>query len=187
METPRQFYWFLGKASTIFFLGAVLYYGWLMPDFRVQNWLTKEISNETAIILSLFYKNVLVQQYDYGIYRVLVDYVPSIKIGYPCNGLAIFMIFAGFVMAYPGSVKLKLVYIPLGIAILHIANILRIVALSFNFLLHNSTFDLNHKFTFAFIIYSMVGGLWMLWANYLSRKTDFASVFKFGKLELKAQ
>jgi exosortase family protein XrtF len=176
MDSQKAFYWFMGKAIAILVLGSWLYYGYLMPNMIAQNWLTQLLTNNTAQVLKLFYKEVLVQNFSFGVYRLFVDGMPTIMIGYPCNGMSIFMAFTGFIIAYPGSWKLKLVFIPFGLLVIHGVNIIRIVMLSFNFLLYKQTFDVNHKYTFAFAVYSLVAVLWMWWANVWSKKGGFSEL-----------
>ena len=57
-------------------------------------------------------------------------YNHGVWIGEPCNGIKIFGLFTLFILAFPGSWKKKLWFIPLGIFIVHTANAMRIGALT---------------------------------------------------------
>lgn len=97
-----------------------------------------------------------------------VDGSNGVWIGGPCNGITLMFLFAIFVIAYPGSIKNKLWYVPLGILIVHTINIIRIIALALISYYNYEYLDFNHTYTFTFLAYSAVFGLWMLWVNKFS-------------------
>lgn len=97
-----------------------------------------------------------------------IDGSNGVWIGGPCNGITLMFLFAVFVIAYPGSIKNKLWYIPLGIIAVHALNIIRIVALAIIALHDPYSLDFNHTYTFTFIAYSFVFMLWMIWVNKLA-------------------
>jgi hypothetical protein len=49
----------------------------------------------------------------------------------------------------------------------------RVAVLAVNYHFSRHTFDFNHKYTYSFLVYSVIFGLWMLWVNRFSglRKT----------------
>ncbi|MBA4240153.1 MAG: hypothetical protein C0448_05475 [Sphingobacteriaceae bacterium] len=97
-----------------------------------------------------------------------IDGSNGVWIGGPCNGITLMFLFAIFVIAYPGSIKNKLWYVPLGILIVHTINIIRIIALALISYYNYEYLDFNHTYTFTFLAYSAVFGLWMLWVNKFS-------------------
>lgn len=97
-----------------------------------------------------------------------IDGSNGVWIGGPCNGITLMFLFAVFVIAYPGNLKNKLWYLPLGIFIVHAINITRIIALALIAYYSPQYLDFNHTYTFTFIAYSAVFGLWMLWVNKFS-------------------
>ena len=98
-----------------------------------------------------------------------IDGSNGVWIGGPCNGVTLMFLFAIFVVAYPGNLKNKLWYVPAGILVVHSINILRILALALIANSYPSYLNFNHTYTFTFIAYSAVFGLWMLWVNKLSK------------------
>lgn len=97
-----------------------------------------------------------------------IDGSNGVWIGGPCNGITLMFLFAIFVIAYPGNIKNKLWYVPLGIVIVHTINIIRIIALALIANYNYEYLDFNHTYTFTFLAYSAVFGLWMLWVNKFS-------------------
>lgn len=97
----------------------------------------------------------------------------GVQVGDPCSGVDIFALFAGFVMAFPGSWRAKLWYIPSGVAIIHLLNVLRVMALIFIQFKWPDYLDFNHKYTFTAIMYGVVFLLLVLWVQYFaSPKTN---------------
>jgi exosortase family protein XrtF len=83
----------------------------------------------------------------------------------PCNGLTIMLLYIGFLVAYPGTWKSKLVFISLGTMLVYLMNVVRVILLSANFAIHKVSFEFNHKYTFTFAVYVVVFMLWVTWAN----------------------
>ena len=73
------------------------------------------------------------------------------------------VLFAGFIIAYPGPWKVKLFYVPIGVFLIYLLNVLRIMALGLNSFHSRHTLEFNHKYTFAFVVYACIFGFWMLW------------------------
>ena len=90
---------------------------------------------------------------------------PAVSVGPPCNGLILYALFAGFVLAYPGPWGRKLWYIPLGIVVIWGLNVMRVALLALNHQYAPSSLDFNHHYTFTAVVYACIFGLWMLWAR----------------------
>lgn len=95
-----------------------------------------------------------------------------LKVGDECSGLVLFAIFTGFILAYPGDIKSKSWFIPIGIIVLFVCNILRIVVLTLNKAYFNSVFAFNHHVTFTYLMYVFIFVLWYIWMKKL-RKSIF--------------
>mgnify|MGYP006103523647 FL=1 len=92
----------------------------------------------------------------------------GVWIGEPCNGVKVFGLFSLFIMAFPGSWKKKLWFIPLGVFIVHTANAIRIAALTIISAKNPEALDFNHNITFQVIIYGLIFLLWYWWVQKLS-------------------
>ena len=95
--------------------------------------------------------------------RVGMDGHAGVQIGAPCDGVALFALFAIFILAFPGSWLRKIWFIPSGIVLLHLANILRVIVLARIQATSPEWLEFNHDYTFTVLIYSLVFGLWYLW------------------------
>ena len=164
----NKFQFFILKASLLYGLCYFLYEFIIKRNTRGDQLFIREIINLCKWIFDLFgYKTFASKEVnDFQVFGI--DGSNGVWIGGPCNGINLMFLFAIFVIAYPGNIKNKLWYIPLGILIVHSINILRIVALAFIAFYYPNYLNFNHTYTFTFLAYSAVFGLWMLWVNKFS-------------------
>ena len=95
--------------------------------------------------------------------RVGVAGHAGVQIGAPCDGVALLALFAIFILAFPGPLSRKAWFIPAGMALLHMANIGRVVVLTRIQATSPEWLEFNHDYTFTVLIYGLVFGLWYLW------------------------
>ena len=96
---------------------------------------------------------------------LLLSGQPSVIVGAACDGLVLYALLAGFVLAYPGPGRRRLWFIPLGIGALWLLNVFRIMALALNHRYSPTTFDFDHHYAFSAVAYAALGGLWLLWTR----------------------
>lgn len=160
------------KTSRFFVLASILYLSWYLlyqwvvkPHTKIDEKLISLIIANTTIVLKLFGFSVYSSVENPDLQLIGIDGSHPIWIGSPCNALTLFMFFTLFVMAFPGSIKRKLWFIPLGVIIIHIINVLRVVALiTINFYAPQYI-EFNHTYTFTILVYSIIFLLWMWWVN----------------------
>ena len=86
-------------------------------------------------------------------------YIPGgngIIIQYGCLAIGIMFHFVIFIVAYPGSIKGKVWFIPLGLIVIFLVNSVRIALLAWIDCFKSEYFDLFHNFMFSAIIYAIV-------------------------------
>lgn len=161
----NKFQLFIIKASVLYGICYFLYEFILKRNTRGDQLFIREIINLCKWLFDLMgYKTFASKEVnDFQVFGI--DGSNGVWIGGACNGITLMFLFAIFVIAYPGNIKNKLWYIPLGIVIVHAINILRIIALALIAYYYPQYLDFNHTYTFTFIAYSAVFGLWMLWTN----------------------
>ncbi len=115
------------------------------------------------------------QTYD----SIWLDGIYAISIEEGCNGINIMILFLAFVIAFGGSLVNMLLFIPAGIVFIHLANIGRLLLLTFiNVEMEGRGFHFFHKYVFTAII--DVAGL-LLWNWWVTRFSG-RSLFKKKKL-----
>jgi exosortase family protein XrtF len=159
---------FLINALLLYLAWYLIYELWLHPLRFVDLWVIDNIISTSKIFLILLGFEVIPEVYDASFRTIGVDGTHGVWIGDSCNGLTIFALFTGFIVAYPGSIKLKLLYIPFGILTIHLLNIIRVTALSIILLYAPEKLDFNHSYTFTTIMYAYIFLLWYWWASKLS-------------------
>lgn len=98
-------------------------------------------------------------------HAVGIDGSSGVLIGDPCNGITLFALFAGFIIAFPGPWKKKLIFIPTGILLIHFVNIVRVIILCLITYYAPDALDFNHDYTFKVVVYGFVFLLWYLWVT----------------------
>ena len=86
-----------------------------------------------------------------------------------CLGRNLLLLFAGFLVIYPGRWQPKVWYIPLGLVLIFILNLIRIGGLTL--ISHEAPeyLDVNHDIIFKYSVYALTFVLWMIYINKLSK------------------
>ncbi len=148
---------------------------YLIHSFVIKKYTTYDQSFIALIIkfsestLKLMgYKTFTVLQ-NIDVQVVGIDGSSGVWVGSNCNAISLFILFAVFIIAYPGKIKHKIWFIPFGILLVHLINILRVVALAILAYKHPQWLQFNHTYTFTFMVYVFIFALWLWWANKLSK------------------
>jgi exosortase family protein XrtF len=99
-----------------------------------------------------------------------IDGASGLWIGDNCNGIALFSLFACFIIAYKGKIRYKLVFIPIGILCIQLLNVLRIVVLAILDTHSRAWTEFNHTYTFTIVLYGFIFWAWMTWVKRFSEK-----------------
>lgn len=169
------------NAFTVFLVKAFLFYitWWslynlvISPSHTIDN---KVISNQvktSGFLLNALGFDVKYRSHnDDGSPDVL--WIPgsahSLQVEQACDSLDLMGLFAVFVLAYPGPWKQRLWYIPVGVVLIHLLNIVRITSLCIIEYKDPSLLDFNHKYTFTGVMYLFIFGLWYYWVKKLSNR-----------------
>ncbi|MGB3468816.1 MAG: archaeosortase/exosortase family protein [Cyclobacteriaceae bacterium] len=153
---------FLIRAGIIYLGWLLLYHAVIVPDGRLNKFLTDQVSAGTVVGLEL-----LGYDTDFKIVNgnnmVYIDGQAVVLVADACNGLELFALYTGFLLAFPGRLKYKAIFVPVGILLIFLINVMREVALSLNYKFFQETFELNHKYTYVFIVYVFVFIIWRYW------------------------
>lgn len=161
---------FLAIALATYLAWYLLYDLVIKPYTPIDNILSLHLRDISASVLEMFgYEIGLEETNDMVI--LYIDGSHGVWIGDPCNGLNLWVIFAIFVLAFPGPVKKKAWFIPLGLFLIHLANIIRVTWLTIISRDSPELLDFNHNYTFTIAVYGIVFVLWYWWAKKLSGLT----------------
>jgi exosortase family protein XrtF len=160
---------FLIKALVLFFSWIIAYELWLNPIGTIDLFVIDKLIIQSAYFLELFgYELIPDSIYDTQYRTIGLDGTHGVWVGDSCNGLTVFALFTGFIIAFPGKWIRKLGFISFGIITIHLLNIIRVAALCIILLESPESLDFNHTYVFTTIIYAYIFLLWYWWANKLS-------------------
>jgi exosortase family protein XrtF len=155
---------FLGKFLGIYILGNVLYGLYIASYQPSPDPLTREVTQQSSWCLNAAGELTTVRDHAERASIAIVrkdDVVISVFEG--CNGLNVMIIFVAFVVAFGGPRNTMLWFIPLGLVIIHLVNLLRVGLLYVTALHFQSYFYYVHKYFFTAILYVIIFILWAIW------------------------
>lgn len=82
-----------------------------------------------------------------------------------CNATSVGVLFVAFLVAFKAQLKSYIWFVPLGLSLLFLANIMRIYLLCMVVLYYNDFVTVTHDIIFPGIIYGMVFLLWVFWVK----------------------
>lgn len=180
---PRSVALFLIKALILFIVWKVAYLYVIMPKRILDDPLTHSVGMATKDLLNFFsssphytaIKTIEDVHGDKGVLSFSVVYIyrdgkMALSIGDPCNALEVMVLYAGFIICFPSTLKRKLFYIPVGLILIYGLNIIRCAALVLIAIYYNSYLDFSHHFLFTFIVYAFIFLLWYFFTK--NRKTN---------------
>jgi exosortase family protein XrtF len=157
-------------------LFLVIYAGWyglyeflIQPNGTFDEWIIATIVQHSRWIFDVF--GVVLSELQPGLHPsnwLAIEGSSGVIIGPSCNGLALFALFLAFMLSFPGPIKHKVWYVPLGMLLIHAVNLLRVVALVLIVKWNESWLEFNHDYTFTILVYLFVFALWYIWINRFS-------------------
>lgn len=153
---------FLLVAAGLYLAWLLVYEGLMGPDNQLDTWLSMNIAAASAGLLRLLGFAATVEA---NSTVLLMNGQRAVIVGAPCDGLVLYALFTGFILAFPGPVRPKLWFIPVGVAALYLLNIVRVSALALNQHYAHRSVDFNHHYTFSFVVYAFICLLWMQWVR----------------------
>ncbi|MDO7848398.1 archaeosortase/exosortase family protein [Hymenobacter sp. M29] len=162
----RLLFRFLLVAGAMYLTWFFAYQQWLGPDGRLDAALCSQIAAASTALLQVLGFDAAIAPTDAQL--LLMSGQPSVIVFPACNGLVLYALFGGFVLAFPGPWRRKAWFIPAGIALIWSLNVLRVAGLAINHHYSHQTVDFNHHYTFNVVVYGCIFGLWMLWARRLA-------------------
>lgn len=128
--------------------------------------MAEEVYRESAWIISGFIDIVRVDE-------IMYMHFPNKAIMYvnnSCSGLKQILQFVLLMLIFPGPWKKKLWFIPLGVLIIHLTNLVRMVGLAVVMDRRPYEWHFYHDYIFRFLFYVVIFFLWVWWVERIARK-----------------
>jgi len=162
---------------TIFLLKAgVIYAGWhllytyiLLPNGRLDAFLSLSGVRLAAGVLS-----ILGWEVESAGRFIAIFGTRGVEIQNGCSGIELIGLFAGFIIAYPGPMRKRLLLLVGGILLLYFANIFRIAAFALSSVYFPEHWLEIHLYSSYVFFYPIVLSLWYIWTVIGDQDTIFS-------------
>ncbi|MBL7875978.1 MAG: exosortase family protein XrtF [Cyclobacteriaceae bacterium] len=160
---------FLGVFLGLYF-GLNLAYGlWISSYGSSVDWATRVVTEQTSFIINLFGENTATLPKPASpTVSIMKESQSVISVFEGCNGINVMIVFVSFLIAFKGSRKQLAWFLPLGIVIIYVSNLLRVAALYYVAFYWQRYFYYVHKYAFTATIYLIVFALWVWWMERVS-------------------
>jgi exosortase family protein XrtF len=155
---------FLGKFLGLYLVGNLLYGLYINSFDPVADPATRAITVQTSACINIIGGSTTFEQVNGKPSIALMEEGSTIlNVFEGCNGINVMIIFVAFVIAFGGPGKAMLWFIPLGLLVIHVMNILRIGLLYIVAKHYSHYFYYVHKYFFTAILYFVIFILWTIW------------------------
>ena len=153
---------FLMKVSAIYIIWYLIYDYYLLPDGRLDAFLSLSGVNLAGGILNIFGWDI------YSEARVLaITGTNGVEIQNGCNGLRLIGLYMGFIIAFPGGpIQKRMIFLAGGILLLFVANVFRIMIFALSIYYVPTFWEQVHTYSAYFIFYPIVLTLWYIWTTF---------------------
>lgn len=172
-QIPAAVKSFLFKGLIIFVAWKLIYLLFLAPGRILDEPLTSFTGINAARVLNLFTHSAgYTAKAETDVYKNngLTEIEPLVSIYYKqdkalsiadvCNVLELLVLYVGFIICYPRSLKRKTLFAIGGVITICLVNILRCAALAWVFIYYPQYADFSHHYLFTFIVYLFIFMLW---------------------------
>ncbi|HXB92624.1 MAG TPA: hypothetical protein VNU72_10055 [Puia sp.] len=176
-QVPRPVKLFLLRGAFLFVIWKLLYWSLLLPHRTLDAPLTRLIGAGTTVVLNGFSRPAMywmeegLDERPKGMDGILttekVERVyrgrdKLLSIADVCNGLELMVLYAGYILCWPGRRWRKVKFITGGWVLIIGMNMLRCAALALIYLRWPEYLDFYHHYLFNFIVYGSIFWLWYL-------------------------
>ena len=155
---------FVGKFLALYLVGNLLYGIFIELYDNRPDPITVWVTNQSAKVLHVTGFSASAEINPAGPTVLLKENNKLVLRVYEgCNGVNVMIVFAAFIVAFGGRIRTMLWFVPLGLVVIHVANLARLWLLYYTALFEPKYFYYFHKYFFTAILYLIVFALWALW------------------------
>ncbi len=163
--------YFIAKFLALYFVGNLLYGFFIESYGQTADPVTRVVTSQTSGVLNWFGFDTRIENHPSAPNVVVYDGDNSVvSVFEGCNGINVMIVFAAFLFAYGGPGKKLLYFLPAGVIIIHLLNIVRIALLFVLAREESEQFYYYHKYFFTASLYLVVFVLWFLWITLFHEK-----------------
>ena len=157
---------FLGKFLGIYLVGNFLYGLYVTAYEPSPDPVTHWVTNHTATVLTTCgWSSGVADNPGKPTTNLVFEEKNILAVYEGCNGINVMIIFVAFIIAFGPWSRRMLWFIPLGLVIIHIVNLVRITLLFWVAIYSKDYMYFMHKYFFTAILYVVVFVLWIWWVK----------------------
>jgi exosortase/archaeosortase family protein len=173
-EIPKDVFRLIVKALILFLIWKFSYHLFLGPKLILDKPLTNLTAKGTFNFLKIWHgeKNLSWSKMSFNNQknawieaRIYVNTEKKLGISDACNALEIFVLYLGFMVCFPTTLKRFLAFASIGIIVIFILNVFRCSGIFWLNLYHNQWVDFAHHYLFKLILYFTVFVGWILYVQ----------------------
>jgi len=183
-KIPADVKSFITRALAILIVWKVIYLVSLFPGRVLDKPLSYVVAGGTAWTLNLTHSGTYFIKNEKGmvntdtgpamvpVYNVYFHNRSVVSIEDPCNGLELIVLYIGFIMAMPATLRRKIMFIIAGSVAIYIVNVLRCAGVAYALLYYPNQADFAHHYLFTFVVYGLIIALWLIFSRKLNLSHD---------------
>jgi exosortase family protein XrtF len=153
------------------YLGLNILYGLWISSYHFQvDSATAMVTRQSSLLLNVWGEETYTQLKTPARSIAIVN--PSgvvINVFEGCNGINVMIVFVSFLFAFGGQLKKIAWFLPLGIVIIYLANLIRVMTLYYVAEYWATYFYYIHKYVLTAFLYLLVFVLWWFWIEKVNK------------------
>lgn len=147
----------------------VLYGFWIRSYGNYPDPATKAVTHQTSAVLNLLgEQTTTMPRPATPSVSILKDNRSALNVYEGCNSINVMIVFVSFILAFGGAGRKMAWFIPLGIVLIYMVNLIRVIGLYYVAEHWHDYFYYIHKYAFTAFIYVFVLILWWWWIERIS-------------------
>src|SRR5690606_31424538 len=162
---------FVGRFLAVYVVGNVLYGIYIESFGDLPDAVTRVVTEQTSALLGATGEDTTTGDRAGRPIVLLMNGSEGtvLNVYEGCNGLNVMIVFVAFVVAFGGAFRRMAWFIPAGLLVIHVFNLLRIGLLYYVATHFERYFYFFHKYLFTATLYAVVFGLWVIWVTAVTR------------------
>jgi len=163
----------------IFTIIYLIFDNYLVENIESVNFIWQGVFESGRNLIMLLSVFILESILNYNVINskdfIMIEGSLGFEVGLPCVGIGLTYAYISLIVSYPGLLKYKLLFLPIGIFSIYFLNVIRVVQLVISD--HNNSLIPNQNLhdIFNFFIYALVFLLWILWVKLETKPASIKS------------
>jgi exosortase family protein XrtF len=177
-KIPAAVKQFVLRGLIILIAWKILYLAFLLPTRLIDKPLSHSVGAGTAWLLNVYtHSHNYIDKTEHGseptdngltdmpLDNVYFHQHIAVSIEDTCNGLELFVLYAGFIICMPATLRRKIIFAVSGILLIYVVNIIRCTGVAYIILCYPQYADFAHHYVFTFVVYGVIIALWLIFSK----------------------